>query len=117
MEGGLTGLGCVHDVSASALTGNVTVLYAGATSLDQIISRIAALLRGEIVPTSDEAEPLLPHWHTADGADIAERLGTSSSHGLSPQEASRRLMRGGANAMPALQQGSELRILLGRFRS
>jgi P-type Ca2+ transporter type 2C len=115
IERGLTGFGGVHDVSASALTGNVTVFYAGATSLDQIISRIAALLRGEIVPSSDEAEPLLPHWHTADGADIAERLGTSSSQGLSPQEASRRLTRGGANAMPSLRQRSELSILLGQF--
>src|SRR6266446_1317406 len=115
IERGLTGFGGVHDVSASALTGNVTVFYAGATSLDQIISRIAALLRGEIVPASDEAEPLLPHWHTADGADIAERLGTSSSHGLSPQEASRRLMRGGANAMPSLRQPPDPSILIGQF--
>src|SRR5258705_330283 len=89
IERGLTGFGGVHDVSASALTGNVTVFYAGATSLDQIISRIAALLRGEIVPASDEAEPLLPHWHTADGADIAERLGPASSQGLSPQDCGR----------------------------
>src|SRR5260370_443225 len=83
---GVTGFGGVHDVAASALTGNVTVCYAGPTSLDQIISRIAALLRGEIVPASDEAEPSLPHWHTADGADIASRLATSSSQGLSPEE-------------------------------
>src|SRR5216684_4147882 len=115
IERGLTGFGGVHDVSASALTGNVTVFYAGATSLDQIISRIAALLRGEIVPAGDEAEPLLPHWHTVDGADIAVRLGTSSSRGLSAEEASRRLMRGGANAMPSLRQRSELSILLGQF--
>src|SRR5262249_17275783 len=115
IERGLTGFGGVHDVSAGALTGNVTVLYAGATSLDQIISRIAALLRAEVVPASDETEPLLPHWHTADAADIAERLGTSSSQGLSPQEASRRLMRGDANAMPTLRQRSELSILLGQF--
>ncbi len=115
IERGLTGFGGVHDVSASALTGNVTVGYAGPTSLDQIISRIAALLRGEIVPASDEAEPLLQHWHTADGADIASRLETSSLQGLSPEEASRRLMRGGANAMPSLRQRSELSILLGQF--
>jgi P-type Ca2+ transporter type 2C len=115
IERGLTGFGGVHDVSATALTGNVTVFYASPTSLDQIISRIAALLRGEVVPASDEAEPLLPHWHTVDGADIAERLGTASSHGLSPQEASIRLMRGGANAMPSLRQRSELSILLGQF--
>src|SRR5215470_14602771 len=115
IERGLTGFGGVHNVSASALTGNVTVSYAGPTSLDQIISRIAALLRGEIVPASDEAEPSLSHWHAADGADIATRLATSSSQGLSPEEAHRRLMRGGANAMPSLRQRSELSMLLGQF--
>src|SRR6266478_7200063 len=93
IERGLTAFGGVHDIVASALTGNVTVFYASPTSLDQIISRIAALLRGEIVPPSDETEPLLPHWHTADGAAVAARLGTSSSRGLTPEEASRRLMR------------------------
>jgi Ca2+-transporting ATPase len=115
IERGLTGFGRVHEVSASALTGNMTVLYAAETSLDQIICRIAALLRGEIVPATDEGEPSLPHWHTADAADVAGRLGTSSSHGLTAQEASRRLIHEGANAMPSLQQRSELSILLGQF--
>ena len=115
IERGLAGFGGIHDISASALTGNVTVCYAGATPLVEIISRIAALLRGEIVPASDEAEPSLQHWHTADGADIANRLGTSSSQGLSPEEATRRLVRSGANAMPSLRQRSDLSILLGQF--
>src|SRR5262249_55003923 len=75
-----------------------------------------ALLRGEIVPASDEAESALPHWHTADEADIASGLGTSSSRGLSPEEANRRLMRSGANAMPSLRQRSDLSVLLGQFR-
>src|SRR5260370_18817582 len=74
IERGLTGFGGVHDVSASALTGNVTTLYAGATSLDQKISRIPALLRAQIVPASDEARPALPHRQTADGAAIAEAV-------------------------------------------
>src|SRR5499427_2277075 len=116
IERGLTGFGGIHNISASALTGNVTICYAGSTSLDQIISRIAALLRGEIVPTSDEAEPSAQQWHSTDEADVASRLGTSSSQGLSPEEASRRLMRGGANAMPPVRERSELSILLGQFR-
>src|SRR5260370_76604 len=87
----------------------------GAPPVAQIIHGSVVLLGGGLVPQGEGAEPLLPHWHTADGADIAERLGTSSSQGLSPQEASRRLMRGGANAMPSLQQRSELSILLGQF--
>jgi P-type Ca2+ transporter type 2C len=115
IERGLTGFGGVHEVAASALTGNVTVLYADPASLDQLVSRIAALLRGEIVPASDEEDPSLPHWHTADAADVAKRLGTSASHGLSPEEASRRLMHGGANAMASLPQRSELSILVGQF--
>src|SRR5262249_47332722 len=115
IERGLTGFGGGRDITASALTGNATVCYASPTSLDQIIARIAALLRGEIVPASDEAEPSSQHWHTAEGADIAERLGTSSSQGLSAQEASRRLMRGAANAMPSLRQRSDLSILLSQF--
>ncbi|HKD29297.1 MAG TPA: HAD-IC family P-type ATPase [Xanthobacteraceae bacterium] len=115
IERGLTGFGGIHNISASALTGNVTICYAGSTSLDQIISRIAALLRGEIVPTSDEAEPSAQQWHSTDEADVASRLGTSSSQGLSPEEASRRLMRGGANAMPPVRERSELAILLGQF--
>jgi Ca2+-transporting ATPase len=116
VERGLTGFGGIHEVSASPLTGNVTVGYAGLTSLDQIISRIAALLRGEIVPAGDEAESPLQHWHTTDEAEIASRLGTCSSRGLSTEEASRRLKRAGANAMPSLRQRSELSILLGQFR-
>src|SRR5262249_61100878 len=115
IERGLTGFGGVHDVTASAVTGNATGCYARPASLDQIIARIAALLRGEIVPASDEAEPSSQHWHTAEGADIAARLGTSSSQGLSAQEASRRLMRGAANAMPSLRQRSDLSILLSQF--
>jgi P-type Ca2+ transporter type 2C len=116
IERGLSGFGGVHEVSASELTGNVTINYAGATSLDQIISRIAGLLRGEIVPASDEAEPSLQRWHTAEGADIASRLGTCVSQGLSTEEASCRLARGGVNAMPSLRQRSELSILLSQFR-
>jgi Ca2+-transporting ATPase len=115
IERGVAGFGGVREVSASELTGNVTVNYAGPTSLDQIISRIAALLRGEVVPESDEAKSALQDWHTADGADIASRLATCVSRGLSAEEASRRLMRGGANTLPSLRQRSELSILLGQF--
>jgi P-type Ca2+ transporter type 2C len=116
IERGLAGFGGIHEASASELTGNVTVNYADLTSLDQISSRIAGLLRGEIVPVSDEAESPLQHWHTADGADIASRLGTSESQGLTAEEANRRLARDGANAMPSLRQRSELNILLSQFR-
>jgi P-type Ca2+ transporter type 2C len=115
IERGLAGFRGVSGVSASDLTGNVTINYAGPTSLDQLISRIAALLRGEIVPASDEAESLQQHWHTSDRAGIASRLATCVSQGLSTEEAGRRLARCGANAMPSLRQRSDLSILLSQF--
>ncbi len=116
IERGLTGFGGVREVSANALTGNVLVCHAAAATLDQIVSRIAALLRGEFVPASDEAESSLKQWHTANETDVAAGLGTDMSRGLSSEEAGRRLARGGANVMPSPQQRSERSILLGQFR-
>jgi Ca2+-transporting ATPase len=115
IERGLAGFGGVREVSASALTGNVLVCHAAPTTLDQIVSRIAALLRGDIAPAGDETESRLQHWHTADGADIAAGFGTNMLRGLSSGEASRRLARCGANAMPSPRERSELSILLGQF--
>jgi P-type Ca2+ transporter type 2C len=116
IERGLTGFGGVREVSANALTGNVLVFHAAAAALDQIVLRIAALLRGDIVPASDETESSLKHWHAANETDIAAGLGTDMSRGLSSEEAGRRLTRGGANVMPSPRQRSELSILLGQFR-
>jgi Ca2+-transporting ATPase len=116
VERGVTGFGGVREVSASALTGNVLVCHAAPTTLDEIVSRIAALLRGEIAPAGEDAEAAPGHWHTADVADIAAGLGVDISRGLSSEEASRRLARGGANVMPSPQQRSELSILLSQFR-
>jgi P-type Ca2+ transporter type 2C len=114
IERGLTEFGGVDMVCASVLTGNVTACYAHDTSLDDIISRIAALLRGEIVPASDAAEASSQTWHAADVAEVASRLGTPPQ-GLSSEDAARRLVREGANAMPSVRQRSELSILLGQF--
>jgi P-type Ca2+ transporter type 2C len=114
IERGLTEFGGVEGVCASALTGNVTACYAQETSLDDIILRIAALLRGEIVPASDDVEALSQQWHAADVTEVASRLGTPPQ-GLSSEDAARRLAREGANAMPSVRQRSELSILLGQF--
>ena len=116
IERGVAGFGCVREVSASALTGNVLVCHAPPTTLGEIVSRIGALLRGEIVPPGEDAEAALRHWHAADGADVAAGLGVDISRGLSSEEASRRLARGDANVMPSPQQRSELSILLSQFR-
>lgn len=116
IERGLAGFGGVREVRASALTGNVLVCYTAPVSLDQIILRVAALLRREAVPAEDEPVSPSQHWHTADTADVAARLGTCISHGLTAEEASRRLARGGANALPSPRQRADLSILLDQFR-
>jgi Ca2+-transporting ATPase len=116
VERGLTGFDGVRDVSASVLTGNVLVFHAAPTTLDHIISRIAALLRGDIAPAGDDTDSQLQHWHTVNGADIAAELSANPLRGLSSEEAGRRLTRAGANVMPSPRERSELSILLGQFR-
>jgi P-type Ca2+ transporter type 2C len=114
IERGLRGFGGIREVSASSLTGNVLVCHAPATTRDQIVARIAALLRGDVAPAGDDTES--QHWHAADAAQIAAALATDTIRGLSSEAAGRRLTRCGANVMPSPRQRSELSILLGQFR-
>jgi Ca2+-transporting ATPase len=85
LDQGLTGFGGVYDMSANALTGNITVHYDRATSLNQLIERIDGLLRGEITPLVDD--PVERHWHATEAQVVASELGTSCSDGLSSGQA------------------------------
>ena len=85
LERGLTGFTGVHNVSASALTGNILIHYESTTSLDQLIDRISGLLRGEIVPLLND--PFDCHWHTMEAEAVACELGSSCSGGLSSARA------------------------------
>jgi P-type Ca2+ transporter type 2C len=114
LEGGLGALEGVWSVSASPLTGNVLVQYDSGASLDQIIGRIDALLRGEIGSQDDGRSP---DWHSANPAELARDLGSSITRGLSGAAAAERLASVGQNMLPPLQQRSELSILLGQFQS
>ena len=69
LEGGLGALEGICSVSASPLTGNVLVQYDSGASLDQIIGRIDALLRGEIGSQHDGRSP---DWHSA-ADDLSQR--------------------------------------------
>jgi P-type Ca2+ transporter type 2C len=115
VERGLRGFGGVRECNASALTGNVLVCHATTTTRDQIVGRIAALLRGDVAPAGDDSESQ-EHWHTADEARVAAAVGTDATQGLSTEAAGRRLTRYGANILPSPRQRSELSILLGQFR-
>ena len=115
LERGLTGFGGMHEVSASALTGNITLRYEPTTSLDRLIERIGGLLRGEITPAiGDPTERL---WHASEAQTLASELGTSCSDGLSAARAQEELASVGPNAIPSPHQRSDLSILLGQFQS
>jgi Ca2+-transporting ATPase len=116
LERGLSALDGVRESSASPLTGNIVVRYDGAASLECITERIAALLRGEVAPPADDSgQP--DHWHGVDPDEITAGLRTCMREGLSSDEARDRLTSTGVNALPAMQQRSELSILLGQFQS
>jgi len=111
----MTGFGGIHEVSASALTGNITLRYEPTTTLDRLIERIGGLLRGEITPIIDE--PGERQWHSSEPQAVASELGTSCSGGLSAARAEQELARVGANTIPMPHQRSDLSILLGQFQS
>ena len=115
LERGLTGFGGVYEVSASALTGNITLTYEPTTPLERLIERISGLLRGEITPAVED--PGERQWHATEAQAIASELGTSCSHGLSAARAAEELARGGTNTIPLPHQRSDLSILLGQFQS
>jgi Ca2+-transporting ATPase len=115
LERGLTGFGGVHEVSASALTGNITLRYEPTAAREPLIERIRGLLRGEIAPARDE--PGEGDWHASDAQAVASELGTSPSDGWSAARAGEELARVGANTIPMPHQRSDLSILLGQFQS
>jgi len=115
LERGLTGFGGVREVSASALTGNITLQYEPTTSLDPLIERIGGLLRGEITPAI--GDPAERQWHASEAQTVASELGTSCSDGLSARRAQEELASVGPNTIPSPHQRSDLSILLGQFQS
>ena len=115
LERGLTGFGGVAQVSARALTGNITLRYEPTTSLDQLVDRIGGLLRGEIKPAVDELTER--QWHASEVQAVASELGTSWSDGLPAQRAREELARLGPNTIAPPDQRSDLSILVGQFQS
>ena len=115
LERGLIGFGGVYEVLASAVTGNITLLYEPTSSLDRLIERVGGLLRGEVTPALHD--PAERQWHASETQAIACELGTSCSHGFSATRAKEELARVGANTIPVPQQRSDLSILVGQFQS
>ena len=105
----------MREVSASTLTGNITLQYEPTTSLDPLIERIGGLLRREITPAI--GDPAERQWHASEAQTVASELGTSCSDGLSARRAQEELASIGPNTIPSPHQRSDLSILLGQFQS
>ena len=68
---------------------------------------------GQTARSRETAEP----WHTLAVADVARRLGTDVTRGLSATEVSRRYAEHGPNALADIKGRSSLSIFVAQFRS
>jgi Ca2+-transporting ATPase len=112
----------IHYVRASAVTGNVLVLFDPARlDLDELRQQLAREaagyrpLRGPraaegylagLPPAVDE-----PAWHTRDAAEVIHALNENGALGLSGKQAEDRLAVSGPNRLPAPQPKSGLEMI------
>jgi P-type Ca2+ transporter type 2C len=108
----------IRRARASAVTGNVLVLFDAAT-LD-LRSLIAAVARhaGDVQNGGLRAAPRADTtWHTLTAEAVAARLRTDPSAGLGADDAARRLGDAGENHLPTQAPKSSLEILAGHLTS
>jgi P-type Ca2+ transporter type 2C len=118
----------IHHVRASAVTGNVLVVF-DATRLDlgevqHRVAREAAAYRPLRGPRDAEgyfagAPPAAddPVWHTRDAAEVIRALNENPGLGLSGKEAEERLAASGPNRLPAPQPKSGLAMIWDQIRA
>ncbi|MBV8526597.1 MAG: hypothetical protein JOY71_31545, partial [Acetobacteraceae bacterium] len=117
LQGGLRAFPGVQAVSGSTLTGNVLVLHDPSLTVSGIVTRIEALLRGDIIPVAAEGVSISQDWHTQSPSSLFQSLGTSASRGLSTGAARKRLAEYGPNLLPRPARRSALAILASQFSS
>jgi Ca2+-transporting ATPase len=111
LEARLAGQAGVRHVSASALTGNILVLFdVAGLDLRRLVAAVAQHA-GESRVESRTASPADDTWHALAGERVAEILDTDLLKGLSSAAAAERLARIGPNQVPAQQPRSALSIL------
>lgn len=113
LEHGLSNIPGIRSVSASILTGNVTVYHEPPIAVSAISEWISALLYGDTTP-ADEA--LQTAWHTETADAVARALHSDAESGLTPQEVITRLAAG-ANTLPPPRRRSSWSIFAGQFES
>lgn len=102
----------IKSVAVSAVTGNVTIVYAKELSPGGILERVRCALKAPPAPVRSEKEAT---WETLEIEEVASRLDTSLEDGLSYKKAARRLRDLGRNELIAEPPRSKLSILREQF--
>ncbi|PYO01190.1 MAG: ATPase [Candidatus Rokuibacteriota bacterium] len=113
----LTGQSSIHRVGASAVTGNVLILF-DATALD--LRRLVAVVAQAAAPgpmPSEAVRPGADRWHTLTADAVVSEVETSIATGLDTTEAAARLARFGENRLPEPRPKSALEIITGHVVS
>jgi magnesium-transporting ATPase (P-type) len=76
-------------------------------------TRIVPMVNGGTRFAADER----PSWHALESVEVANRVESEITRGLTPDEAGRRLASVGPNALPQAKRRSLVAVVLGQFRS
>ncbi|MEW5422158.1 HAD-IC family P-type ATPase [Amorphus sp. 3PC139-8] len=118
------------------VTGSLVVHFDPAHALDEIVEGVRRALSADPATAAERVASApacasagasntartergdrpAPAWHARDIAEIVAELASDVEHGLSSDEALRRLRAHGANVMPREERPSSLSILLRQFR-
>jgi P-type Ca2+ transporter type 2C len=128
----------IKSASANPWSGNLLVLFPQDRTLDDVLpvvrQAVVAIAAGEGVgtprPIGDKGKTRRAHldasaappadtapWWRRGVEETLAALGTTTAQGLSPEEATQRRIRCGANVLAATPGRSDLAILLEQFRS
>lgn len=113
----LTGQSAIRRVQASAVTGNVLILF-DATALD--VRRLLAAVARAAAPgpmPREAGRPRADRSHTLTADAVLRQVGTSITTGLDTREAAARLARFGENRLPEPRPKSALEIITGHVVS
>jgi Ca2+-transporting ATPase len=135
LESGLPALPGIRQARANVVTGSLLIHFDRALNLKTLVRRIETHLRGlqDGRGASDRAVKSVNHsdvevgtrgtaaiseaWHALPVATVASKWQSSAEEGLSGSTAVQRLRRLGPNLLPVNERRSDLRLLVGQFKS
>src|SRR5690242_5076512 len=107
----------VHSAILNPRTGSVIVCFETPTTAGRIISRLRAVLNGNSTGEPQRSRHAEIQWHALSRTEIAARLRSSLTRGLTPAVVQQRIQKYGRNVIPKPQQRSDLNILAAQFKS